>query len=158
MNYKYLGKYHYIYRLWFMASGQAVLEKIPIVYSNKYYVYVKGPGTYELNKLALETDSPYISGDIYTEFSDVLVKKIRDKATDSFRSGYGTGQWWFLLDDISPLKNWAESVKFDFKKINLENEIEQCERRKERALNEYKKASAELTEYELRLRNLEANK
>ena len=158
MNYKYLSKYHYIYRLYFMSSGQSVFEKIPIVYSNKHYVYVKEPGTYDLKSLRLENDSPYISGDIRTEFTSEMTEKIKNRAARNFSEGYGSPKWWFLLDDISPLKEWAGSVKFDFEKINLENEIKRCEVRKERALNEYKKASAELTEYELKLRNREANK
>lgn len=50
---------------------KAHLEKFPIAYSNKYYIYIIVPGSYELNKASLE-NALYSHKEVFTEFNEEI--------------------------------------------------------------------------------------
>ena len=141
MNYKYLGKYHYIYQLSLNEDHKLHLVKIPIVYSNKQYVFIRRLGSYELNKIQLNSFSPYYSGDIYTDFTENTAEKLKNRIIDGVARGYGI-VFRFLLEDITPVvefknklntENLAlaylikEKTAFENKKKNLINQLNQLD-------------------------------
>ena len=157
MNYKYLGKYHYIYRLTFSSSGVANVEKFPIVYSNKRYVYIKQAGSYELIHLCL---SSYYSYDrqINTEFNEKAIESIVKRASESFSHGYGSGTWWFLLDDNKELIEWARNVKLDYTETYISEEIKRLNEKLVRQETYIKATKQEISQYEKKLAYYRANK
>lgn len=122
MNYKYLSKYHYIYRLSFHADYTAHIEKIPIAYANKTYVYVIEPGNPELRRLYLTSTVPHGHGDIYTEVNDEITKKISIRLNSTKYSNTQISCW-FLVDNLEPLKKLIEEFRHKtLNKLCLEKE------------------------------------
>ena len=120
MNYKYLSKYHYIYRLSF-HDDTAHIEKIPIVYANKTYLYVIEPGNPELRKLTLTPTVTYYHGDIYTEVNDKVKGEISNRLNSSYR--YPCVLCWFLVDNLEPLKELIDEFQNKtLQKLYLEKE------------------------------------
>ena len=113
MNYKHLSKWHYIYRLSFGGDWKAHVEKLPIAYSNKHYIYVAVPGDDALHKIVL-TPAIYESRDAYEEVS----AQIEENITKSLAASYGNKAAYyrtnitryFLLDDPTPLQEMAERL------------------------------------------------
>lgn len=124
MNYKYLSKYHYIYRLSFHDDYTVHIEKLPIAYANKTYVYIIEPGNPELRKLTLTPTVAYFHGDIYTEVND----KVKSEISNRLYSRYNYSQvvnvylCWFLVDDIEPLHKLIDEYQHKtLQKLYLEN-------------------------------------
>lgn len=109
MNYKYLSKYHYIYRLSFHDDYTVHIEKFPIAYANKTYVYIIEPGNPELRKLTLTPTAAYCHGDIYTEVNDKVKGEISNRLNSNYR--YSQVLCWFLVDDLEPLKELIDEFK-----------------------------------------------
>lgn len=112
MNYKHLGKYHYIYRLSFGGDGGTHIEKLPIAYSNQHYVYVIQPGSYELKQLSLRSFNGYSPCDIFTEVDDKAREKIVRWLGEITNSGYKVfrREYYFLIDDPEELKQMADQI------------------------------------------------
>lgn len=132
MNYKHLGKYHYLYRLSFGNDSVAHVEKFPIAYSNKHYIYVIEPGSDILTMIPFDPYDTYSSGDIYTSLDESVKNKIRLRISERSQkpsSNYLTS-YWFLIDDPEPLENFAKNIlKFDLQKYYLNKDKEMLERR-----------------------------
>ena len=127
MNYKYLSKYHYIYRLSFGNDKVAHVEKVPIVYSNKHYIYVIDPGSDNLKAITFNPYDAYSSGDVYTSLDESVKNKISLYISVI---GHPSKYYWFLIDDPEPLKNFANNLsKFDLQKYHLREEKDMLERR-----------------------------
>lgn len=121
MNYKYLSKYHYIYRLSFHDNYTAHIEKCPIAYANKTYIYIIEPGNPELRKLTLPPTAAYYHGDIYTEVNDKVKGEIANRLNSSYR--YSRVLCWFLVDDTEPLRELIDEFQNKtLQKLYLENE------------------------------------
>lgn len=121
MNYKYLSKYHYIYRLSFHDDYTVHIEKFPIAYANKNYVYIIEPGNPELRRLTLTPTVAYCHGDIYTEVND----KVKSEISDRLNSSYHCSRLlcWFLVDDLEPLKELIDEFQHKIlQKVHLEKE------------------------------------
>ena len=101
MNFKYLSKYHYIYRLSFHDDYTAHIEKFPIAYANKTYMYIIEAGNPALRKLNLTPTAAYFHGDIYTEVNDKVKVEIANLLNS--RHSYSRVCCWFLVDDLEPL-------------------------------------------------------
>lgn len=127
MNYKHLSKYHYIYRLYFDFRDDLIahIEKLPIIYSNKQYIYISEPGNDELRRLTL--NAPYGYSDIKTEVNDdvrkvigACLEDILTQNTNPNRSRY----FYFLIDDpelLNEFKNYT-SVK-EMRRLYLESKV-----------------------------------
>lgn len=121
MNYKYLNKYHYIYRLSFNDDYTAHIEKIPIVYANKTYLYVIEPGDPELRRLTLTPTVAYCHGDIYTEVSNKVKSEIADRLNSHYR--YSQFLCWFLVDNLEALHELIDEFQHKtLQKLYLEKE------------------------------------
>ena len=113
MNYKYLSKYHSIYRFSIGGDLIAHIEKLPIAYSNQHYIYVIQPGSDELKRLMLKPYNRYYSSDIYTEIDEKVQKAMQMRIAKGLKeygrcwSGFTA---WFLLDDPTPLKDFVQNV------------------------------------------------
>lgn len=131
MNYKYLGKYHYLYRLSFGNDNVAHVEKLPIAYSNKHYIYVIEPGSDNLKAITFNPYDTYSSGDIYTSLDESVKNKIRLYISEKSRkSSSYLASYWFLIDDPESLENFAKNIlKFDLQKYYLNKDKEMLERR-----------------------------
>lgn len=132
MNYKHLSKWHYIYRLTFGGDWKAHVEKLPIAYSNKHYIYVAVPGDDELHKIVL-TPAMYESRDAYEEVSAQIEENIVKSLASSYanRSAYyrTNNTRYFLLDDPAPLHEMAERLSaLDLQKEYLFSLKRKCER------------------------------
>lgn len=112
MNYKHLGKYHYIYRLSFGGDTRIHIEKLPIAYSNQHYVYAIEPGVYELTKLTLRPFAFYDHGDIYTDTSEKTEEKIVTYLSSVAKDGYKcfNRKFYFLIDDPAELDALGERI------------------------------------------------
>lgn len=112
MNYKHLGKYHYIYRLSFGGDGGTHIEKFPIAYSNQHYVYVILPGSYELKQLSLRSFDGYSACDIFTEAGDKVREKIVRWLGEIVNSGYKVfrREYYFLIDNPEELKQMVDQI------------------------------------------------
>ena len=132
MNYKHLGKYHYLYRLSFGNDKVAHVEKLPIAYSNKHYIYVIEPGSDNLKAITFNPYDTYSSGDIYTSLDESVKNKIRLYISERIlkSSSNYLASYWFLIDDSEPLENFAKNIlKFDLQKYYLNKDKEMLERR-----------------------------
>ena len=113
MNYKHLSKWHYIYRLSFGGDWKAHVEKLPIAYSNKHYIYVAVPGDDELHKI-IWTPAMYESRDAYEEISAQIEENIVKGLTASYGNSISYYRnkttRYFLLDDPTPLHEMAERL------------------------------------------------
>ena len=110
MNYKHLSKYHHIYRLSIGGDMKAHLEKFPIAYSNKHYIYIIIPGSDELVKATLEP-ATYEHRAVFTEFNEEIAKRISATAAERIKEGcYWPFVCFFILDDVFPLKEFAERL------------------------------------------------
>lgn len=162
MNYKYLSKYHYIYRLSFGGDQKAHIEKIPIAYSNKRYVYVIEPGCDCLKQLTLTPASSYYHGDIFVEINDTVKETISNYLLSRYRDFterygvYSFAPFWFLLDDPKPLEEMAmEFQNYDIKKLYLTTEKKRLETALIAANRKVREATTELERVKLRLAELE---
>lgn len=159
MNYKHLGKYHYIYRLYYDSMFVAHLEKFPIVYSNKRYIYIKEPGCYELKRLILNKFSPYQSADVITEFTDGSKERIKKRVGENYARGYGTPTFWFLLDDISQVQTYVADLPSpsSFAKYYYIEELSRLKSQKYGLENNIKRVDYKIANMELELEKLEEN-
>lgn len=161
MNYKYLSKYHYIYRLSFGGDQKAHIEKIPIAYSNKRYVYVIEPGSNCLKQLTLTPESSYYRGDIFIEINDAVKERISKYLLSRYRDFYQFGYWsfanfWFLLDDPKPLEEMAMKFQnYDLKKLYWTAEEKRLETALTSAERKVREATTELERVKLRVIELE---
>lgn len=161
MNYKYLSKYHYIYRLSFGGDRKAHIEKIPIAYSNKRYVYVIEPGSDCLRQLTLTPAASYYHGDIFVEINDAIKETISNYLLSRYRDFNQFGYWsfanfWFLLDDPKPLEEMAMKFQnYDLKKLYWTTEKKRLETALTAANRKVQEATAELERVKLRLVELE---
>lgn len=157
MNYKYLSKYHYIYRLSFGGDQKAHIEKIPIAYSNKRYVYVIEPGSDCLKQLALTPTASYYHGDIFVEINDTVKESISKYLLRRYRDFINSyAPFWFLLDDPKPLEEMAmEFQNYDLKKLYWTTEKKRLETALTSAKRKVQEATAELERVKLSLAELE---
>lgn len=126
MNYKYLSKYHYIYRLSIGGDRSAHVEKLPIAYANKHYMYVIQPGSDELRRLTLEPNCGCTRGDIFTEVNEAAKLDISNYIVTSYGKPYYESykDFWFLIDDLEPLKKLAGNLRsYDIPKLYLTTEM-----------------------------------
>ena len=143
MNYKHLGKYHFIYHFMVDANLKAHVEKLPIAYSNQHYIYVIPTGSDELRRLTLKPYSCYDRSDVYTEINKEIQKKIHTRAARNLReygAGWGRTDAWFLLDEPKSLQDFAE--KFSMADVQKEYLLE----KKEEALREAENLKCRLQE------------
>ena len=159
MNYKYLSKYHHVYRLSIGGDMKAHLEKFPIAYSNKHYIYIIVPGSDELVKVILEP-AMYEYRAVFTEFSEEIAKRISIRFMERIKENcYGPFACYFILDDISPVEEFAKKLcAHDLRKAYLEKEIQDLTRRKETWHRNKEKAEYEIANLTLTLEKLEENK
>ena len=156
MNYKYLSKYHYIYRLSFGADRIAHVEKLPIAYSNKHYIYVIEPGSDELIKIILEPYDCYSPSQFRTleeKQKQYVINDIIDYFYHREHPNYAR-EFFYILDDPKPLFEFAKQLSIiDLRKEYLLNK----KNRFERKLKEYQE---HINSYqtELNLINLELEK
>lgn len=159
MNYKHLSKFHYIYRLSIGGDRKAHLEKFPIAYSNKYYIYIIVPGNAELVKANLEPGL-YRFREIYTEFNEEIAKHISVRAMERIKQRcYGPFNCYFILDDISPLEEFVKTINIhELSRAYLEKEIQDLTKRKETLEKNKKETEYEIANLTLALEKLEENK
>lgn len=159
MNYKYLSKYHHVYRLSIGGDMKAHLERFPIAYSNKYYIYIIVPGNAELVKAVLEPGL-YRYREVYTEFNEEIAKRISVRAMERIRQCcYGPFNCYFILDDISPLEEFVKTLNIHkLQRAYLEKEIQDLKTRKETLEKNKKETEYEIANLTLALKNLEENK
>ena len=162
MNYKYLSKYHYIYRLSFGGDQKAHIEKIPIAYSNKRYIYVIEPGCDCLKQLTLTSATSYYRGDIFVEINDTVKENISRYLLSRYRDFtarygvYSFASFWFLLDDPKPLEEMAIKFQnYDLKKLYWTTEKKRLEIALTSAERKVREATDELERAKLRLAELE---
>ena len=143
MYYKYLSKYHYLYRLSVSGKSSASIEKLPIAYSNKLYIYVITPGSYELLRIG-------VGGDIYMSVDPITQTKIIDRIEKS--RNFNTKYFYFILDNPAQLVEFAEGIRSSvLRKQFLKNE----EKRLTSTMKDYyakienTKREYEKTKYEL---------
>lgn len=127
MNYKHLSKYHYIYRLYLGFDLTAHIEKLPIIYSNKHYIYVSEPGNDELTRLTFNPYSSCDAPDVMTEVNDntrkfigACIESILIRPEIKCRSRF----FYFLTDDpelLNEFKNYT-SVK-EMRRLYLESKV-----------------------------------
>lgn len=156
MNYKYLSKYHYIYRVSFHDDYTAHIEKFPIAYANKIYMYIIEPGNPELRKLTLTPTARYYHGDIYTEVND----KVKSEIANRLNSRYRCSQlWrWFLVDDLALLKELIDELQHKtLQKLYLERELERLDLSVRNMKYDLEKKSKELENINQQLVDLEAS-
>lgn len=106
MNYKHLSKYHYIYRILIGGDMKAHVEKFPIAYSNKFYIYVIIHGGNDLKKLEFNR----YRNKIYTELTESIKNSISNHIMGCSRYDNGAMEFWFLIDDPTPLMEYAEQI------------------------------------------------
>lgn len=158
MNYKYLNKYHHIYRLSIGGDRKAHLEKFPIAYSNKYYVYFIVPGNAKLVQANLEPGS-YRFREIYTEFNEEITKHISVRAMERIKQRcYGPFNCYFILDDISPVEEFVKTINiYELRQAYLEKEIQDLTKRKETLEKNKKETEYEIANLTLALEKLKEN-
>lgn len=139
MNYKHLSKYHYIYRIRLTGNLQMHVEKLPIAYSNKRYIYVIIPGDDALKQLNLVPYAYYEFSDVYTEVTDKVKDTINRKLFEGI-SKYGTCyagfSMYFLVDDPSELEKIRDGINLKVYELSLldadvvsrEKDVERCEK------------------------------
>lgn len=99
MNYKHLGKYHYIYEI--IANEYEIrIERHPIVYSNKDYIYFVPSGTTRARIL----DTPNAQTEV--NYDEMLTWLVRDRS-GLFRSA---DREFYILDkeEAKKLKEFIE--------------------------------------------------
>lgn len=158
MNYKHLSKYHYIYRIRLAGNLQMHVEKLPIAYSNKRYIYVIIPGDDELKQLRL---TPYVYhsvSDVYTEVTDKVKEAINHKLFEGI-SKYGTCYagftMYFLVDDPSELEKIRDGINLKAYELSLldadvvsqEKEVERCQKQLAEARSKLANAKYKLSKY-----------
>ena len=158
MNYKHLGKYHHIYRLLIGGDLKAHVEKFPIVYSNKHYIYFTVPGDPELHKSVL--DSAGYARDTFDGLDESRIYKIKDHICRCFvdrRYGYYTSIiYYFLLDDPTELQALADDIsKHDLIKMYLEGEKKRSKERIDDFEANVRAEKEKLRKIEEQLKNLE---
>ncbi len=158
MNYKYLSKYHYIYRIRLAGNLQMHVEKLPIAYSNKRYIYVIIPGDDELKQLCLTPYVYYDFRDVYTEVTDKVKEDINRKLFQGIAK-YGTCyagfSMYFLLDDPTELEKIRDGINLKAYELSLldadvvskEKEVEQCEKSLAEAKSKLANAKYKLSKY-----------
>lgn len=159
MNYKYLSKYHHVYRLSIGGDKKAHLEKFPIAYSNKHYIYIIVPGNTELVKAVLEPGL-YRYREIYTEFNEEIAKQISVRAMERIKERcYGPFNCYFILDDISPVEEFVKTINiYELQRAYVEKEIQDLTKRKEMWEKNKKETEYEIANLTLALEKLEKNK
>ena len=155
MNYKHLSKYHYIYRLSIGGDMKAHLEKFPIAYSNKHFIYMIIPGSDELVKAILEPGI-YRHREVFTEFNEKIANQISVRVMERIKENcYGPFGCYFILDDISPVEEFAKRLcAYDLRKAYLEKEIQDLTRRKEMWRKNKEQAEYEIANLTLTLEKL----
>ena len=155
MNYKYLSKYHHIYRLSIGGDMKAHLEKFPIAYSNKHYIYIIIPGSDELVKATLEP-AMYEHRAVFTEFNEEIAKRLSIRTMVRIKQNcYGPFDCYFILDDISPVEEFAKRLcAHDLRKAYFEKEIQDLTQRKEKWEKSKKEAEYEIANLTLALEKL----
>lgn len=157
MNYKYLSKYHYIYRLSFHNDYTAHIEKFPIAYANKTYVYIIEPGNPELRKLTLTPTAAYCCGDIYTEVNDKVKGEISKRLDSNYRCPKVL--CWFLVDDLEPLKELIDEFMHNtLHGLYLKNERDHLDLAVRNAKFDLEKKIKELESINRQIENLKASK
>ena len=158
MNYKHLSKYHYIYRVRLTGNIQMHVEKLPIAYSNQYYIYVIEPGNDALKCLSLSPYASYYSSDVYTEVTDKVKETINRKLFQGI-SKYGTSysgfNMYFLVDDPSELEKIRTSINLKAYELSLldadvvskEKDVERCEKELAEAKSKLANAKHKLSKY-----------
>ena len=159
MNYKHLSKYHYIYRVTFGGDYKAHVEKLPIAYSNRHYIFVIVPGDDDLHKAVLNPvgfESQNVFDLVDEQIEEKLKKNIVLKYSNKNSCFYSNIDTFFLIDDCTLLKEMADRLsKLDLQRTYL------CELKKshERTLRDaearVKKEKAELENIIARIEKLE---
>ena len=160
MNYKFLSKYHYIYRLSFGGDKKSHVEKFPIAYSNQHYIYVIEPGSDELKKLFLVPTWKWGHGEVYTsvdsEVCDQIIKYISNQADRASNYRFVLRDFWFLIDDPEPLKEFANHISaVNLMKCYLLIEKEKKEKELSRIEENSKQTKSELAAINYKLSKLE---
>lgn len=158
MNYKHLGKYHYIYRVQLTGNIQMHIEKLPIAYSNQYYIYVIEPGNDALKCLSLRPRNFYDQSDIH-EAVDNRVKDLINRKLFQGISQYGTCYagftMYFLVDDPAELEKIRTSINLKAYELSLldadvvsrEKDVERCEKALAEAKSKLANAKYKLSKY-----------
>ena len=107
MNYKHLGKYHYIYRLSIGGDWKAHVEKLPIAYSNKSYIYIIAPGSDELVRIDISDRSRF-----FERIDDNTMIRLIDaeqRRLSRTINHYNTSSafYYFLIDNPDELTEFA---------------------------------------------------
>lgn len=158
MNYKHLSKYHYIYRIRLTGNLQMHVEKLPIAYSNKRYIYVIVPGDDALKQLRLVPYAYYEFSDVYTEVTDKVKDDINRKLFQGI-ANYGTCYagftMYFLVDDPSELEKIRDGINLKAYELSLldadvvsqEKEVERCQKQLAEARSKLANAKYKLSKY-----------
>lgn len=161
MNYKHLSKYHYIYRLSFGGDRKTHVEKFPIAYSNQHYIYIIEPGADELRKLILVPTWEWGHGEVYTSIDSEVCEKITEyvsnqTANRAYNPHFVLRDFWFLIDDPEPLKNFANHLsEVDLMKCYLLMEKDKKEKEISRIEKDRTQAKSELASINYKLSKLE---
>lgn len=110
MNYKHLGKYHYIYRLSIGGDWKAHVEKLPIAYSNKNYIYVITPGSDELTRIDISDRSRF-----FEKIDDTTMIRLVDSEQRRInriinRYSVSPAFYYFLIDNPDELTEFASKI------------------------------------------------
>lgn len=137
MNYKHLSKYHYIYEV-ITNERELRIERHPIVYSNKYYIYFVRSGANRaetLNTQLTQTEANY---------DEMLAWLQYATGPDS----WGSSHRYYILD-----KEGVKKLKELVERFNDEEDLDEFRRqtmlKKLRAKATGLKCSIEAYEYEL---------
>ena len=114
MNYKHLGKYHYIYRLSIGGDWKAHVEKLPIAYSNKSYIYIITPGSDELTRIDISDRSRF-----FEKIDDTTMIRLVDSEQRRMSRNincYNTSPafYYFLIDNPDELNEFASKFTWTY--------------------------------------------
>lgn len=148
MNYKYLSKYHHIYRLSVGGDSKAHVEKLSIAYANQHYIYVIIPGAYELKRLDIGF-SPYCTRpDVFMSLDPIIQNSI----VGMIEKAKQMKTFYFILDDPEPLKEFAKGISStSLRRQYLESEKELALKKLQGCKRQWDAANSELAQlnYEL---------
>lgn len=152
MNYKYLSKYHHLYRLSIGGDSKAHVEKLAIAYANRHYIYVIIPGADELKKLDIGFSIYCSRPNVFMSLDPIVQNSIIgmiEKATQS-------KAFYFILDDPKPLKEFADGISStSLRRQYLEREKELTLKKLQGCKKQWDAANSELARLNYELSKLQ---
>ena len=152
MNYKYLNKYHHIYRLSVGGDSKAHVEKLAIAYANRHYIYVIIPGADELKRLDISSGLYYGRPEVFMSLDPIVQNSIVDMIEKAKQSK----AFYFILNDPEPLKEFANGISStSLRRQYLENEKELATKKLQDCKRQWDAANSELARLNYELSKLQ---